>query len=115
MGGRLREDRITVIDLERCPERRLWTGVLAMALIDALPAVIARQGLNGAPAAGIDLLKLDRARAWLRLSNPDFREVCELAGRDPESVFAHYQKHHTPRDQLLAAPPAVLNKRRLSY
>lgn len=99
-------------DLARCGESRLWAAVLGVALIDALPAYPTRQGLTGAPEAGVDLLRLDRARAWLRLANPDFREVCELAGRDPDQVFRYFQLHHTPRDQLVVRTQAQIRKKR---
>ncbi len=86
------------------PHHRMWTQVLAQALLDAIPLVLSRQGCNGERQyqfGTTNMYHLDQARAWLTLRNPDFRLVCALAGRDPELVLEHYHRQVVPRDRLV--------------
>ena len=64
------------------PEKILWQDVLMRAMLDAtasLTATIAEHELQARRAA----------RLWI--GSNDFREVCELAGMDPDSTLARFR------------------------
>jgi len=66
------------------PERGLWLAVISNALTDAAAP----------PDARHEGTRHDRlsSRAWFRITNPDFREVCFLAGVEPEAVIAAFHR-----------------------
>jgi len=69
-------------------EQALWTAVITQALMDAASA-----------SAKIDARKdKTRARDWLAAgSDPDFQDVCDMAGLDP-SYVTHRAKHALARN-----------------
>jgi hypothetical protein len=71
------------------PERVLWMSVLQQAVMDALRAPRPTHPLV---AAAVFYAENDRdqARAWIEGGGKDFREVCTLAGVDPEWVQRMY-------------------------
>ena len=54
------------------PEQYLWIAVLARAVHDAF--------------AVSDYYEARKALAWLKGNSEDFKEVCEMAGRNPAYV-----------------------------
>lgn len=63
--------------------RQMWGEVLQRALDDAFGAVVGSTSGHTAEA------ERKRARDWI--GTRDFREVCELAGIEPEAVLAAIQ------------------------
>lgn len=57
-------------------ERALWAAVVQQALTDATVPSTAKGAAN----------EQRKARDWFKRAGPDFRQVCTLAGLDPESV-----------------------------
>tara|TARA_R100001132_G_C3214443_1_gene55855 strand:- start:64 stop:354 length:291 start_codon:yes stop_codon:yes gene_type:complete len=60
------------------PERDLWVSVLTRAVIDAVK--------------GVDRLERDQARNFFTRGGRHFREVCEMAGRNPAYVQLKMRK-----------------------
>ena len=56
----------------KTPEQDLWTSVLSKAAHDAI--------------FSSDWLEARKAIAWFKSNSEDFKEVCELAGIDPDYV-----------------------------
>ena len=54
------------------PEQEMWIAVLARAVHDAF--------------GSLDYLEASKAIAWFKSNSKDFRDVCEMAGRDPKYV-----------------------------
>ena len=63
------------------PERTLWLAVLDQALSDAY-GTSAGRGVGGELSA---VLK-QHARAWFWGNGDDFKQVCDLAGIDPQTI-----------------------------
>ena len=61
------------------PERRLFIAVLSQAIHDAF-------------AEHVPSYEKDRARTWLMSNNKDFRDICELSGRNHRYVFEKIRK-----------------------
>lgn len=61
-------------------EQSLWRAVLLQQILDARSEPRTNAKYNA------DLALKRTADAWLRLSNPDFRIVCELAGLAPDRI-----------------------------
>lgn len=63
-------------------DRALWCAVLRQAVIDAtqMPSATAPKRVHA---------EKRQARAWLTKNSEDFRDVCHLAGMDPEAVREH--------------------------
>ena len=62
-----------------CPERRLFIAVLSQAVHDAFS--------NHVPG-----IEKQKAQAWLMGNSPDFRIICENAGRDAKYVLTRIRK-----------------------
>ena len=61
------------------PERRLFIAVLSQANHDAF-------------AEHVPSYEKERARTWLMSNNKDFRDICELSGRNHRYVFEKIRK-----------------------
>jgi len=82
------EDRVTL------PEKDLWVAVLTRAVLDACkgppeldmtkPANIPHKNLYG--------YNRQAARHFFLSGGPHFREICEMAGRNPDYVQARVRK-----------------------
>jgi hypothetical protein len=82
------EDRVTL------PEKDLWTAVLCRAVLDAckgppslnmkVPANIPHKNLYG--------YNREAARHFFLAGGKHFREICEMAGRNPAYVQARIRK-----------------------
>ena len=57
-----------------CPEKRLFIAVLSQAVHDAF-------------AEHVPLYEKNQARTWLMSNSKDFKEICELSGRDSRYVL----------------------------
>ena len=66
------------------PEHHLWVAVLARAVHDAFGQA--------------DYSEAQRAVSWLKGMSYDFREVCEMAGRNPGYVRTKLIKQLTERE-----------------
>ena len=56
-----------------CPEKRLFIAILSQAVHDAF-------------ASHVPKLEKEAARSFLTRNGPDFRHICEMAGRDATYV-----------------------------
>lgn len=75
------------------PEQRLWQAVVYKAFIDAL----------GDDSKDRDAMRAKReADAWIRDCRRDFRQVCALAGMDPDFLSQAYNDGRVDRDLLKA-------------
>jgi hypothetical protein len=63
------------VETERC--RTIWCAVIKQAVLDAI-APLARD-----PSRRLDQLN---ARAWFQNDSKDYREVCHLAGYEPDRI-----------------------------
>ena len=61
------------------PERRLFIAVLSQAIHDAF-------------SEHIPTFEKERARTWLMSNSKDFRDICELSGRNHRYVFEKIRK-----------------------
>jgi len=57
----------------KTPEQDLWTSVLSKAAHDAIYSS--------------DWLESRKAITWFKANRADFKEVCKMAGRDPDYVY----------------------------
>ena len=62
-----------------CPEKRLFIAVLSQAVHDAF-------------AEHVPLYEKNQARTWLMSNSRDFKEICELSGRDSNYVLEKIRK-----------------------
>ena len=72
--GSANHDAITMEQRTKEPEEQLWTAVLTRAVQDVFSTS--------------DWLATRGAIAWFKNKGKDFKDVCELAGRDPQYVYA---------------------------
>ena len=72
-----RQKYLTEAEDTTTPEHYLWTSVLSKAAHDAI--------------YGSDWREAKSAIAWFKEMGKGFKEVCELAGRDPSSVHRKMQ------------------------
>ena len=72
--GSANHDAITMFQRPKEPEEQLWTAVLTRAVQDVFSTS--------------DWLATRGAIAWFKNNTKDFRDVCELAGRNPQYVYA---------------------------
>jgi len=82
------EDRITL------PEKDLWVAVLTRAVLDACkgpPALDMRRRANKSHQSLYNYNR-DQARHFFLSGGSHFRDVCEMAGRDPEYVQSKIRK-----------------------
>ena len=61
------------------PERRLFIAVLSQAVHDAF-------------ASHVPKLEKRQAQTWLMSNSKDFKEICELSGRDSEYVLTKIRR-----------------------
>ena len=61
------------------PERRLFIAVLSQAVHDAF-------------SSHVPGLEKRQAQAWLMGNSKDFKEICELSGRNPEYVLTKIRR-----------------------
>jgi len=57
-----------------CPEKRLFIAVLSQAVHDAF-------------SEHVSSLERQQAQTWLMSNSRDFKEICELSGRESKYVF----------------------------
>ena len=69
------------------PEQEMWIAVLARAVHDAF--------------GSIDYFEAERAIAWFKNYSKDFRDVCEMAGRNPKYVYDKLIEEITKREKYL--------------
>jgi hypothetical protein len=69
------------------PEAELWQAVVLRAMMDAL-------------APGRDGIDKSRADTWFRKGDKQFREVCSLAGFDPDFIRDSYLSGRVNYDSL---------------
>ena len=69
------------------PEQEMWIAVLARAVHDAF--------------GSIDYFEAEKAIAWFKNFSKDFRDVCEMAGRNPKYVHDKLIKEITKREKYL--------------
>ena len=62
-----------------CPEKRLFIAVLSQAIHDAF-------------SEHVPTFEKERARTWLMSNSKDFRDICELSGRNHRYVFEKIRK-----------------------
>jgi len=78
----------------RPEEEKLWTAVLARAAEDACISInnkVKHEGYSKSILRG-------QAVAWFKSKSEDFQLVCELAGRNPEYVYATMMKRIEAED-----------------
>ena len=73
------------IDRNKEPEQEMWIAVLARAVHDAF--------------GSIDYFEAERAIAWFKNYSKDFRDVCEMAGRNPKYVHDKLIKEIKKREK----------------
>ena len=61
------------------PERRLFIAVLSQAVHDAF-------------ASHVPKLEKQKAQSWLMSNSEDFKNICELSGRDSEYVLTKIRR-----------------------
>lgn len=89
-------------------ESSLWAAVLCNALQEAAGVIIDNQDRG---RDGRDTI-MRQARAWFSYGNPDFIEVCTLAGFDPAEIITVFKKAIDDPETLSGS---VLTKRERSY
>ena len=62
-----------------CPEKRLFIAVLSQAVHDAF-------------SSHVPGLEKRQAQAWLMSNSKDFKEICELSGRNSEYVLTKIRR-----------------------
>ena len=62
-----------------CPERKLFIAVLSQAIHDAF-------------AKHVPSLEKRQAQAWLTSNSRDFKEICELSGRNSKYVLTKIRR-----------------------
>ena len=75
------------------PEQTLWQSVVVKAALDAT---------SNAPSSSDDYLAQKMADAWIRRGGSDFKEVCNLAGIDPDFIRDAYIEGRINADLLRA-------------
>ena len=80
-------DAITMQQRTKEPEENLWTAVLTRAAQDVF--------------SSSDWQATQSAIAWFKSKSKDFREVCELAGRNPQYVYTKIISKISNREQYI--------------
>lgn len=70
--------------MSRIPETGLWAGVLHRFFDDARHPSPRRYSYG---SSTISISDQERARGWLLGNGRGFREVCDLAGMDPDFIL----------------------------
>jgi len=73
------------------PQRRLWQSVIYQAFMDATGN---EPGYSGGIKAKRD------ADSWIRRGGRSFRDVCSLAGMDPDFLSEAYKNNRVNRDVM---------------
>lgn len=70
----------------------MWVAVIHQALLDATAEPVRRKDASYSTRTQHRILVLNRFRAdlWIRGGGRDFREVCMLAGIDPDALRDRY-------------------------
>jgi hypothetical protein len=63
------------------PEQKMWQSVVVKAALDAT---------SNHSSSSDDYIAQKNADAWLRTGGRDFKEVCSLAGLDPDFIREAY-------------------------
>jgi len=63
------------------PEQKMWQSVVVKAALDAT---------SNPSSSSDDYIAKKNADAWLRTGGRDFKEVCSLAGLDPDFIREAY-------------------------
>jgi len=71
----------------KTPEQDLWTSVLSKAAHDAIYSS--------------DWFESRKAIEWFKANRSDFKEVCKMAGRNPEYVYLKMVKPLVKREDLM--------------
>ena len=82
--GKFQQKYATEQEDTTTPEHCLWVSVLSKAAHDALYSS--------------DWFESRQAISWFKSQRADFREVCELAGKDPNYVYTHIIKKIKDRE-----------------
>ena len=85
--GIFQQKYITEQEDKTTAEHCLWTSVLAKAAHDAIFTS--------------DWVEAKKAITWFKDQGSGFREVCELAGKDPNYVYSHIISKILERSSLL--------------
>ena len=80
-------DAITMQQRTKEPEENLWTAVLTRAVQDVFSTS--------------DWLATRAAIAWFKNKRKDFRDVCELAGRNPQYVYSKIRPKINDREKYI--------------
>ena len=86
--GSINEDRVTL------PEKDLWVAVLCRAVLDACkgpPDLNMKVPANVAHKSQYQYNR-DQARHFFLAGGKHFKEICEMAGRNPDYVQARVRK-----------------------
>jgi len=92
VGGRVRgevdEDGVTL------PEKDLWVAVLSRAVLDACKGPPDLDMTRKANVSHKSMYKYnrDQARHFFLHGGPHFKEICDMAGRNPEYVQSRVRK-----------------------
>jgi len=73
-------------------EQKLWKAVLSQAIYEACT-----NWYQGVP---LTITEKAQARRWINLNNPDFLEVCEKAGYNPEYICYKAKQLERKKDEL---------------
>ena len=85
--GSANHDAITMQQRTKEPEEQLWTAVLTRAVQDVFSTS--------------DWLATRAAIAWFKNKSKDFKDVCELAGRNPQYVYSKMISKITHRQNYI--------------
>tara|TARA_R110002110_G_scaffold87818_3_gene228612 strand:- start:2567 stop:3106 length:540 start_codon:yes stop_codon:yes gene_type:complete len=77
----------TESDIANTPEQDLWTSVLSKAAHDAIYSS--------------DWTESKKSIAWFKANREDFKEVCKMAGRDPDYVYRKILKLLVKREEKM--------------
>ena len=80
------------------PEKQLWQSVIYRAALDATYPPQKKRGKR----SEAEMARIDADR-WFRQAGRDFREVCNLAGMDPDFVSGAYKAGRFDRTLLKRA------------
>ena len=87
--GIFQQKYITEKEDPSTPEHYLWTSVLSKAAHDAIYTS--------------DWVEARKAMNWFKDQGSGFREVCQLAGRDPNYVYSHIINKILEREKYMTA------------
>lgn len=85
----LRQDEI---EQEKLPEQKLWKAVLSQAIYEACTNFYQGSPLTAAERG--------RAKNWINIFNPDFKQVCEWAGYNPEYILFKAKQIEVKKDRI---------------